>query len=69
MLPNRRPLITQTIPSAKLKAEISVTVGFDEMGRPAEVFFSQRSQPGTDLDELLYEIGVRASKIMQDKND
>lgn len=65
MLPNRRPLITETIPDTNLNGDISVSIGFDEQGRPAEVFFSQRTKPGTDMDELLYKIGVRASKIMQ----
>ena len=65
MLPNRRPLITETIQGTKLNGEVSVSIGFDLDGKPAEVFFSQRTKPGTDMDELLYKIGVRASKIMQ----
>jgi hypothetical protein len=46
---------------------LAVTVSFDpETGGPCEVFFTQRGKSGTDLDNCLYDIGVAASKIIQE---
>lgn len=61
-LPNRRECITEAIPGSNF----AVTVGFDN-GRPVEVFVTQRAKAGTDMDAILYELGVTASKIMQNK--
>jgi hypothetical protein len=44
------------------------TVGFNpETGAPCELFLVSRGKSGTDLDDWLYELGVKASKIMQDR--
>lgn len=63
-LPNRRTHITQKIDAPAFGGEFSVCVGFVD-GKPCEVFISQRAKPGTHMDQLLYDIGVTASKIMQ----
>lgn len=42
----------------------TVSVGF-VAGHPCEVFVTARGKSGTDLDDWLYELGVKASKIMQ----
>jgi len=43
------------------------TVSFDPQTKaPIEVFFTARAKSGTDIDELLYEMGVSISKVMQD---
>ena len=57
-LPNRRLTITEQV------GPFAVTVGFVN-ARPVEVFIAQRAKSGTDLDDLLYQLGVTASKIMQ----
>ncbi len=44
----------------------SVTVNFHPTtGTPCEVFFRARGKIGHDLNDILYEIGVRISKVMQ----
>ena len=42
-----------------------ISVGFDRQHVPCEVFFTGRGKAGHDLDNLLYEIGVKISKTMQ----
>lgn len=58
-LPNRRPSETANV------GPFAVTVGFDPAGHPCEVFITARGKSGTELDSLLYELGVTASKMMQ----
>jgi hypothetical protein len=41
------------------------TIGFRDNGNPCEVFFTARGKSGTDIDDLLYELGVAISKAMQ----
>lgn len=59
MIGNRRPCETASV------GPFAVTVGFDEAGKPFEVFITSRGKSGTSLDGWLYELGVTASKIMQ----
>ena len=58
-LPNRRESVHQRV------GPFVVTVSFHPNGYPCEVFISQRAKSGTELDDLLYELGVTISKIMQ----
>jgi hypothetical protein len=59
-LQNRRPIVTEEV------GPFAISVGFDpDTGHPIEVFITKRAKSGTDLEEILYEIGVAASKIMQ----
>ena len=61
--PNRRPSITDEVIGDGY--EFAVTVGFDpEFGNPCEVFMTKRGKSGTEL----YELGVLASKIMQEND-
>ena len=63
--PNRRPSITDEVIGDGY--EFAVTVGFDpEFGNPCEVFMTKRGKSGTELEATLYELGVLASKIMQE---
>jgi len=62
--PNRRYSVNEQV------GQFVATVGFtqDHTGAwtvPFEVFISARGRSGTELDEQLYEIGVRVSKLMQ----
>ena len=62
--PNRRYSVNEQV------GPFVVTVGFtcDHRGEwtvPFEAFVSARGRSGTELDDHLYEIGVRISKIMQ----
>lgn len=64
--PNRRHSVTQQV------GPFAVTVGFtqDHTGAwtvPFEVFITARGKSGTELDELLYEMGTTASAMMQGK--
>jgi len=59
-LPARRECVTEDV------GPFSVAVGFVD-GRPCEVFVTKRAKTGTDLDGILYELGVAVSKIMQGK--
>jgi hypothetical protein len=62
--PNRRPSITDEVVGDGY--EFAVTVGFDpEFGNPCEVFMTKS---GTELEATLYELGVLASKIMQEND-
>ena len=46
-----------------------MTVGFDpHFGNPCEVFMTKRGKSGTELEATLYELGVLASKIMQEND-
>ena len=64
MIPDRRFTVTEQI------GPFAVSVGFkqDHLGEwtiPFEVFVTARGKSGTELDDHLYEIGLRASKLMQ----
>ena len=65
--PNRRPSITDEVIGDGY--EFAVTVGFDpEFGNPCEVFMTKRGKSGTALEATMYELGVLASKIMQEND-
>jgi hypothetical protein len=65
--PDRRPSITDEVSGDGF--ELAVTVGFDPgFGNPCEVFMTKRGKSGTELEATLYELGVLASKIMQDND-
>ena len=65
--PNRRPSITDEVVGDGF--EFAVTVGFDpEFGNPCEVFMTKRGKSGTELEATMYELGVLASKIMQEND-
>jgi len=65
--PNRRPSITDEVIGDGY--EFAVTVGFDpEFGNPCEVFMTKRGKSGTELEATMYELGVLASKIMQEND-
>ena len=65
--PNRRPSITDEVVGDGY--EFAVTVGFDpEFGNACEVFLTKRGKSGTELEATLYELGVLASKIMQEND-
>lgn len=57
-LPNRRQHIIQKV------GDFAVCVGFVD-GLPVEVFFTERHKPGSQLEQIFYDLGVTASKIMQ----
>lgn len=64
MIPDRRYTVTEQV------GPFAVSVGFmqDHLGNwtiPFEVFITARGKSGSELDGHLYEIGVRASKLMQ----
>jgi hypothetical protein len=65
--PNRRPSITDEVIGDGFR--FAVTVGFDpQFGNPVEVFLTKRGKSGSDLEAALYELGVLASKIMQEND-
>jgi hypothetical protein len=65
--PNRRPNITDEVRGDGF--ELAVTVGFDpDFGNPCEVFLTKRGKSGSELEATLYELGVLASKIMQEND-
>ena len=65
--PNRRPSITDEVMGDGFR--FAVTVGFDpQFGNPCEVFLTKRGKSGSDLETTLYELGVLASKIMQEND-
>ena len=65
--PNRRPNVTQEVIGDGFR--FAVTVGFDpQFGHPCEVFLTKRGKSGSALESSLYEIGVLASKIMQEND-
>ena len=59
-IPNRRPCIdTRT-------ENFHFSVGFDpHTGHPVEFFITGRGKVGQQLDTELYELSVKASKLMQ----
>ena len=64
-LSDRRPCTTVQIASG-----YSVTVGFDPVSlQPVEVFITQRGKASnSEMEQVLYDIGVEASKLMQQEN-
>jgi len=65
--PNRRPSITDEVHGDGFN--FAITVGFDpEFGNPCEVFLTKRGKSGSALETTLYEIGVLASKMMQEND-
>lgn len=64
-IPARRASVTQGIQGEGFA--FAVTVGFHPTsGAPLEVFLTQRGKSGTPLEGALYDLGVTASKIMQE---
>lgn len=66
-LPNRRPCITTDVGEG-----LAVTVSFHpETSAPIEVFLSGRGKKASDgpMTDALYNMGVEASKLMQNKVD
>jgi len=66
VIPARRFTVTEQV------GPFAVSVGFkqDHLGNwtiPFEVFITARGKSGSELDGHLYEIGVRASKLMQNE--
>jgi len=65
-LPNRRPCITTDVGEG-----LAVTVSFHpETAIPVEVFLSGRGKKASDgpMKDALYNMGVEASKLMQNKD-
>jgi len=65
-LPNRRPCITTDVGEG-----LAVTVSFHpETAIPIEVFLSGRGKKASDgpMTDALYNMGVEASKLMQNKD-
>ena len=59
-MPNRRPCINTRTDN------FHFSVSFDfETGNPVEFFITGRGKVGQDLDTELYELSVKASKLMQ----
>ena len=61
-LANRRP--NETTDLTWQRQQIAVCVGFDDEGRPAEIF-ARLKKPGSELDLVLDDIGVMLSLLMQ----
>jgi len=59
-LNNRRPAVTHDIEGARYK----VTVGFDELARPRELFLNG-AKAGSDLDAILGDVAVVVSVALQ----
>ena len=65
-LPNRRPCVTTDVGEG-----LAVTVSFHpETAKPVEVFLSGRGKKASDgpMTDALYNMGVEASKLMQNKD-
>ena len=65
-LPNRRPCVTTDVGEG-----LAVTVSFHpETATPVEVFLSGRGKKASDgpMTDALYNMGVEASKLMQNKD-
>lgn len=61
-LPNRRPLVTTRTDN------FHFSVGFDpRTGQVVEFFITGRGKVGQQLDTELYELSVKASKLMQNE--
>ena len=65
-LPNRRPCMTEDVGMG-----LTVTVSFHpETGQAVEVFMTGRGKASDNpMQEALYNLGVQASKLMQDKDN
>ena len=64
-LPNRRPCVTTDVGEG-----LAVTVSFHpDTATPVEVFLSGRGKKASDgpMTDALYNLGVEASKLMQNK--
>lgn len=66
--PNRRFSVNEQV------GPFVISVGFtqDHTGAwtvPFEAFISARGRSGTELDEYLYDVGVKISKLMQNKGE
>ena len=65
--PTRRPSVTDEVVGDGFI--LAVTVGFDpNFGNPCEIFLTKRGKSGSQLETTLYELGVLASKIMQEND-
>jgi len=66
-LPNRRPALTETIGFATGDGRVThykATVGFDELGRPKEIFLFG-AKDGTDMASVLADTAVALSVALQ----
>ena len=64
-IPARRASVTESVKGDGFS--FAVTVGFHPTyGSPLEVFLTQRGKSGSPLEVTLYDLGVTASKMMQD---
>ena len=66
-LPNRRPCVTTDVGEG-----LAVTVSFHpQTAEPVEIFLSGRGKKASDgpMTDALYNLGVEASKIMQNKEN
>tara|TARA_R100001086_G_scaffold205258_1_gene121107 strand:+ start:102 stop:458 length:357 start_codon:yes stop_codon:yes gene_type:complete len=64
-IPARRASVTESVKGDGFS--FAVTVGFHpNYGSPLEVFLTQRGKCGSPLETTLYDLGVTASKMMQD---
>ena len=65
-LPNRRPCMTEDVGMG-----LTVTVSFHpETGQAVEVFMTGRGKASDNpMQEALYNLGLQASKLMQDKDN
>jgi len=62
---SRRASVTESIPGKEFA--FAVTVGFrPTYGHPLEIFLTQRGRSGYPFEEALYDLGITASKIMQE---
>tara|TARA_R110000823_G_scaffold122599_1_gene248054 strand:+ start:1321 stop:1689 length:369 start_codon:yes stop_codon:yes gene_type:complete len=64
-LPGRRDSVTESVEGDGFSFAVTVSL-HPKYGAPMEVFLTQRGKIGSTLETTLYEIGVTASKIMQD---
>jgi hypothetical protein len=64
-LPNRRPCVTEEVGMG-----LSVTVSYyPQTGQPCEVFLSGRGKASdSPMQEALYNLGVKASLLMQEES-
>ena len=63
--PNRRLSVPEEVNGAGFS--FAVPIGFDPtFGTPCEVFLTKRGKSGSELEATLYQLGVHASKIMQE---
>ena len=64
-LPNRRPCVNEEVGMG-----LSVTVSYHpDTGTPVEVFLTERGKASDNpMQEALYNLGVKASGLMQEEN-